>query len=289
MQDSNARTIRGISIAVIILSALALIAFVLGAIAIGAFGAFASNSSLYVSGIAIDGYNHGYYDSLSAEEAAGLIGGSMFLVACLLVWGALCSAVSLVAGILGIRVPSNPKKTSSVFGWSIAGAVASVLSGRLISAVLLVIAAVYANKLRNPEAVGYQPQQPYTQQPWSQQQGYYQQPWGQQQGYGHYVPTYPQPTNATSANAAVQTMPMPTNTEAGATSTESLANPQEPSANASTAPDARTASEAPAAPQAPTAPATSTISETPIAREMTEPPSETEDSTAPESDTTQNR
>ena len=105
MQDSNARTVRGIGIAVVILSVLALIMFGLGAIAVGALGAFVSDPSWYGDGISINGYDHGYYDSLSAEEAAGLMSGSMLLVTWLLVWGALCAAVSLVAGILGIRVP----------------------------------------------------------------------------------------------------------------------------------------------------------------------------------------
>ena len=77
MQDSNALTVRGIGIAVVILSALALIVFGLGAIAVGALGAFVSDPSLYGDGISINGYDHGYYDSLSAEEAAGLMSGSM--------------------------------------------------------------------------------------------------------------------------------------------------------------------------------------------------------------------
>ena len=50
--------------------------FGLGAIAVGALGAFVSDPSWYGDGISINGYDHGYYDSLSAEEAAGLMSGT---------------------------------------------------------------------------------------------------------------------------------------------------------------------------------------------------------------------
>ena len=143
MQDSNARTVRGIGIAVVILSALALIVFGLGAIAVGALGAFVSDPSLYGDGISINGYDHGYYDSLSAEEAAGLMSGSMLLVTWLFVWGALCAAVSLVAGILGIRVPTHPDKSGSAFGWSIAGAIVeSTGSWAMVAAPLGIVGAI---------------------------------------------------------------------------------------------------------------------------------------------------
>lgn len=268
MQDSNARTVRGIGIAVVILSALALIVFGLGAIAVGALGAFVSDPSLYGDGISINGYDHGYYDSLSAEEAAGLMSGSMLLVTWLLVWGALCAAVSLVAGILGIRVPTHPDKSGSAFGWSIAGAIVAVLSGRLVTAVLLVIAAVYANKLRHPEPSGYQPQQPYGQ-PWGQQPGYGQQPWnnqqsyGQQPSYGYGAPSYPQSTDAAGARAADTA---DANTTGAPTATHVA-----PAAPAPAVP-------APATPTAPTAP------EDPIASKTAEDSPETEDSAKPESD-----
>ena len=179
----------------------------------------------------------------------------MLLVTWLLVWGALCAAVSLVAGILGIRVPTHPDKSGSAFGWSIAGAIVAVLSGRFVTAVLLVIAAVYANKLRHPEPSGYQPQQPYGQ-PWGQQPGYSQQPWnnqqsyGQQPSYGYGTPNYPQPASAAGASAA----------------------------GAPTATHVAPAAPAPATPVVPTTP------EKPIASETPEDSPETEDPTKPESD-----
>ena len=267
MQDSNARTVRGIGIAVVILSALALIVFGLGAIAVGALGAFVSDPSLYGDGISINGYDHGYYDSLSAEEAAGLMSGSMLLVTWLFVWGALCAAVSLVAGILGIRVPTHPDKSGSAFGWSIAGAIVAVLSGRFVTAVLLVIAAVYANKLRHPEPSGYQPQQPYGQ-PWGQQPGYSQQPWnnqqsyGQQPSYGYGTPNYPQPASAAGARGRHGRR------EHDRRADRNARRPRRPCP----------CGPCPRNPYAPTAP------EDPIASKTAEDSPETEDSAKPESD-----
>ena len=170
MQESNARTLRGVSIAVIVLSVLAIATFLIGTFAVGVFGAVASDPHLYSDGISIEGYNHGQYDSLSPEGVASLVGLSIGIGMAFLVWGMLCAAVSLIAGILGLRNNSKPEKLGAVFGWSIAGAVVAFLSGRIITTILLVVAAVYANKLRNPAPAPYtQPQsvygQPYQPQP----------------------------------------------------------------------------------------------------------------------------
>lgn len=200
MQESNARTLRGVSIAVIVLSILAIATFLLGAIAVGVFGAIATDPSLYGDGIAIDGYNRGRYDSLSPEGVAGVVGLSLGIATAFLVWGMLCAAVSLIAGILGIRNNSKPEKLGAVFGWSIAGAVVAFLSGRIVTTILLVVAAVYAHKLRNPAPTPYmQPQpvygQPYQPQPYAGQQPYAApQPYtGQQQPPAAPQPQAPQP------------------------------------------------------------------------------------------------
>ncbi len=194
MQESNARTLRGVSIAVIVLSVLAIVSFGLGAIAVGAFGAFMSDPSLYGNGISIEGYDHGAYDSLNPEAAATVLGVSMAIVTGLLVWCLICSIVSLVAGIMGLRNNGNDEKLGAVFGWTIAGAVASFLCGRIITAILLVVAAVYTNKLRNPQPVVYgQPQPPYAQPyPGQQAPAYGQQPY-QPQPQAYQQPPAQQP------------------------------------------------------------------------------------------------
>ena len=58
------------------------------------------------------------------------------------------------------------RKAGRGFGWAIAGAVASFLTGRIITTVLFVIAAVYLNKMRNTPVAAYgQPVAPYGQPP----------------------------------------------------------------------------------------------------------------------------
>lgn len=212
MQESNARTLRGVSIAVVVLAVLAILTFLIGAIAVGIFGAIATDPSLYGDGIAIDGYNHGRYDSLSPEGVASIVGLSLGVAMALLVWCMLCAAVSLIAGILGIRNHDKPEKLGAVFGWSIAGAIVAFLSGRIVTTVLLVVAAVYAHKLRNPAPVAYaQPQpmygQPYQpQQPYAGQQQYVvPQPYAGQQPYADQQPyAVQQPVVAPQPDAAPQ-------------------------------------------------------------------------------------
>lgn len=187
MQNSDARIVRGISIAVIVLSVISAVLFLLGAIVLGAVGAFASDPSLYGNGISAPGYDHGYYDYLSPEGAASLMGLSLGLATAALVWALLCSIGTLVAGILGMRNHDKVEKLGSAFGWAIAGAVLALLSGRFITMILLIVAAIYINKVRNPVA------NPYAQ-PMYAPQGYGQ-PYQQPQGYGQqpYAQSAPQP------------------------------------------------------------------------------------------------
>ena len=66
------------------------------------------------------------------------------------------------------------------FGWAIAGAVMSFLTGRLITMALLIVSAVYLNKMRKYPTIPYG--QPYN-------------PYGQYgaNGYGQQTPGYGQP------------------------------------------------------------------------------------------------
>lgn len=205
MQDSNARTLRGVSIAVIILAVLAIVIFLLGTVAVAMFGAIASDPSWYGNGISLDDYDHGYYDSLSPEATAGIVAASLGIAVAALVWCILCSVVTLIAGVLGVRNHDKPEKQGGVFGWSIAGAIAAFLSGRIITVILLVIAAVYSNKLRNAA------NNPYGQPPYA-QPGYGQpmqpQPYGQQApqqpGYYQQAPIVPQQQAPAPTDAAGQ-------------------------------------------------------------------------------------
>lgn len=166
MQTNHAKIIRGLSIATVVLSAIAIAGCVIGLFALGAGGIAANEYGLdavhysqnHVDGSFAthwdDGYRHGSY-ALSDDELMGLLNFGLIIGAVAVVWELLCAAVSLVAGITGIRGANVKARLGGVFGWSIAGAVAAFLSGRIVTCVLLVIAAVYASKDKNAPEVVY--------------------------------------------------------------------------------------------------------------------------------------
>lgn len=169
MYSSDARMVRGLSIAVIILSSLAIAGMLVVMFFLGVGGA-ALNDPRVLNEIAvidsgpvvIDEY-HSY--DLDPNDAAALGSFAIGLGVALTLGSILCSAVTLAAGILALRRHNQPEKIGVAFGWSIAGAIAALLTGRIITVVLLVVMAVYLNKLRNPApayAAPYgQPAQPY--------------------------------------------------------------------------------------------------------------------------------
>ena len=166
MQTNHAKIIRGLSIATVVLSAIAIAGCVIGLFALGAGGVAANEYGLdavhysqnHVDGSFAthwdDGYHHGSY-ALSDDDLMGLLNFGLIVGAVAVVWELLCAAVSLVAGIMGIRGANVKARLGGVFGWSIAGAVAAFLSGRIVTCVLLVIAAVYASKDKNAPEVVY--------------------------------------------------------------------------------------------------------------------------------------
>lgn len=171
MRNSRAKTIHGLSIAVVILSILGLIGSVL-ALAIFAIGGFAAfdptvQSSVSAS-LAVDpGLESGleYYD-LSTSDAMGIVGILMGIGGIYMVWAIICSVISLVAGIVGMRNCDNIQKLGSAFGWAIAGAIVSFLYGNLVICILLIISAVCISKDRKEStAIPYGQPAAYTQMP----------------------------------------------------------------------------------------------------------------------------
>lgn len=174
MPNSDARMVRGLSIAVLVLSILAILGSLLALAVVGIGGVAVTDPSVIAemerSG-AVSGKLNGH--SLSGAEAAGLAVLSLGVIAIGTGWLLICAVVSMVAGILGMRNYDKPEKLGAAFGWTIAAAVLAFLSGRIVTTVLLVVCAVYINKLRNPQVNPYgQPQpvyaQPYPQQPYQQ-------------------------------------------------------------------------------------------------------------------------
>ena len=182
MYESDVRVVRGVSIASIVLAVLAILGCIAAMALYAGLGVVASDPSNF------DGYVE-YRDDLgatngidaqydmSAEDTSALVTMVFGFISAFSGIGVVLCIVSLIAGIMGVRNCRNPQKAGKIFGWSIAGAVCAILMGRVISCILLIVNAVYANRLKkaaaNPAmyaqpAYGYAPQgfaQPMPQQP----------------------------------------------------------------------------------------------------------------------------
>lgn len=153
MPNSDARMVHGLSIAVLVLSAFALAGCLFALLFLGIGGAALVNPD--IAGSAAAGLSSNP-DVLNELEASNLSSGDVFNLAVLgvgvtgafVIWGMACSLVALVASILGMRNYDKPQQLGSAFGWAIAGAVTSFLTGNIISTVLLIISAVYIDKVR---------------------------------------------------------------------------------------------------------------------------------------------
>lgn len=189
MQPNHGRAISGLSLAVIIISALTLACCVIAWI----FVTIAGSSLNQYGASAIDnamsyGHHNGYhgyeYYNLDSDDVVILGNLALFASGIALLWEAATALVTLIAGIVGIRNARNQQKLGGVFGWSIAGAICALLGGRIATMVLCIIMAVFANKDKNAPVYAtaypsqsyagqpnqYYANQPYTQQPYTGQQ-----------------------------------------------------------------------------------------------------------------------
>ena len=160
MSNSNAKAIKGLSIAVLVFSALTIVAALIGIVALAIGGA--ALPSIIDHGYYLYYNDPSFYEGLeelreygiTTTDAYNLAMFAIGITIALVVWLLLCSAVTLIASILGIRNAAKPEKLASAFGWSIAGAIAAFLSGRMITTVLLVIMAVLIGKARSAQTAG---------------------------------------------------------------------------------------------------------------------------------------
>lgn len=195
MQKNHAKVIKGLSIASLVVSAVFLVCWLLGAVLMGALGSYAGTELLdYYSEYGSHGHGDGYYSSdlyddyYDAQVASAMLGMSsgVFVAAALL------CAVGLVASIIVLRNWDKPQNYGKVFGWSIAGAIMGFMGSGMILTALFIIMAVFANTDKKLYEAGQYygmpgygvppmqygapgaPQQPYAPQP--QQQPYASQP-----------------------------------------------------------------------------------------------------------------
>lgn len=152
MQTKNAGNIKGLGIAVLALSIFVmlccLLCFVLLGITNAAFGegTFMDHLAYELSSELNYGYGLGYNGYDMSQGIASFI---ISILGVLVGWELLTCIVSLVAGIVAMRQAHNIAKYGSIFSWAIAGAIASLLGGRIIATALLVVIAVFANKDKN--------------------------------------------------------------------------------------------------------------------------------------------
>lgn len=135
MNTSHAKAIKGMSIANIVLGALGILGTLIIWMGLGAGGAAVANS----------GYDYFYTDDgyiIQTSDINALLGMVGFFV----FWVFICLALVMVAGIMGVRGANKPEKLKSVMVWNIVGAIASFLGAGIVSLVLCIVVAVFANK-----------------------------------------------------------------------------------------------------------------------------------------------
>ena len=224
MQTQHTSVIRGLSIATTVMAALAIVgcligfaALGIGGFALGEYGQDAISYSLEIDGGSISVPNPDYEPgvvhnhSLDAQEAMELASFGMIAAGIGIAWELIMCIVALAAGIIGISGAAPKEKMGKVFAWSIVGAVASLLSGRMISMGLFIASAIFANKDKNapafaagagaPYAQAAQSAQPYAAAP---------QPYAAPQQSQPYAAPQPQPyATPQQAQPAAPTQPTP--------------------------------------------------------------------------------
>lgn len=163
MQKTRAKTIKGLSIANIILSGLYIVCFLIGIIVFSALVEYAEPimDSIVSSSMSesydpwtyslhhnIPDYNS--YDSsiYDYEYGVELLALTFKSLAFLMAAGLVMQAVSLAGAIIMLINSDKPQKLGMVFGWGIAGAIIAFLSGGVVQTVLFVLGTIFAYKDR---------------------------------------------------------------------------------------------------------------------------------------------
>ena len=134
MKNAHASSIKGLSIAVIILSALGILAAVLLMVFSGVLSAIIMNEGPELMNDMRSEYGGSsmYFNDIDPDDAFFVSAIMMLLGGGLSVWLLICCVGGLIAGILGVMHAANPPKLGLVMGWAIAGTILSFLGGSVI-------------------------------------------------------------------------------------------------------------------------------------------------------------
>lgn len=198
--DSDARILKGINIAAIILSALGAFAALI-IVVCGIVGAVFVGDPQFTDMMYYELSGSSSYDPYSEAILVSAFASSLVFV-CIFIalLGAALKGAALTAGIFGMQAANDPQRRGAAFIWAVVAAVLNGLIGSFISMVLFIVSAVYINKMRKAESRPLQSQVPYF---GSQPQGFSQSPYqpapqaSSQQPYAQqtkpHVPVQPAP------------------------------------------------------------------------------------------------
>lgn len=154
--NSDLRVIKGVNIAVIILSGLGLLGAIITAIASAVGHGYLYSPefqsllySLFEEEMSSSSSGMSYDDAVNITTLISSVTIVMFVVISIL--GIVVKGVLIAAGYFGLKTAEDPSRAKTSFIWAIVGAILAGLCGSFVSMILFIVSAVYLNKLRRAD------------------------------------------------------------------------------------------------------------------------------------------
>lgn len=156
---SDARVVRSVNIAAIVLCGLSLFCAVALLIFMGLSSTMLTDPQVMAGVIdkldsgssAFDGNSYATefdYGGLTPAEASAMATAGFAVLIALILGFVGLKVVALIAAIIAVRNYTNPARYGRIFGWAIAAAITSLLIGAWVSLVLYVISAVFSYRAK---------------------------------------------------------------------------------------------------------------------------------------------
>lgn len=161
---SDARVVRSVNIAAIVLCGLSLFCAVALLIFMGLSSTMLTDPQVMAGVIdkldsgssAFDGNSYATefdYGGLTPAEASAMATAGFAVLIALILGFVGLKVVALIAAIIAVRNYTNPARYGRIFGWAIAAAITSLLIGAWVSLVLYVISAVFSYRAKKSASV----------------------------------------------------------------------------------------------------------------------------------------